>query len=141
MLSAQRTQYFFLDHGDVLAVHCRGYARKDSDLQFQFVVGAASQGYEVAALSLTPDCSTAHLQDVTEGEPTPRGIHASQFVLELWKATKSARVKIIYSTKAGVVHLWGQALGQDCKRVASGDKDMEYLAEVVELSLTKPNDA
>lgn len=132
---------FFLDHGDVLTVHCRGYARKDSDLQFQFVVGAASQGFEVTALSLTPGCSTAHLQDVTEGEPTPRGIHASQFVLELWKATKSAMVKITFATKAGVVHLWAQALGQDCQRVATGDKDMKYLAEVVELSLTKPNDA
>ena len=132
---------FFLDHGDVLAVHCRGYARKDSDLQFQFVVGAASQGFEVTALAVTPECSTAHFQDVTEGEPTPRGVHASQFLLGMWKATKSARVEITYSTKGGVVHLLAQALGKDCKRVATGEKDMKYLAEVVELSLAKPNEA
>lgn len=132
---------FFLDHGEALAVHCKGYVRKDSDLQFQFVVGAASQGFEVTALSVTPDCSTADFRDVTEGEPTPRGIHASQFVLELWKATKSAKVKITYSTKAGVAHLWAQAHSEDCQCVATGDKDMKYLAEVVKLSLTKPNEA
>lgn len=143
MHSAIRTGHtiFCLDHGDALAVHCKGYARKDSDLQFQFVVGAASQGFEVTSLSVTSDCSTANFQDVTEGEPTPRGIHASQFILELWKATKSTRLKITYSTKVGVAHLWAHALGKDCQLVGTGEKDMKYLAEIVKLSLTEPNEA
>jgi len=132
---------FFLDHGDALAVHCKGYARKDSDLQFQFLVGAASQGFEVTDLSVTPECSAAHFQDVTGGEATPRGIHASQFVVNLWEATRSALLKITYSTKAGVTHLWAQALAEDCERVAKGEKDMRYLAKVVKLSLTKPDEA
>lgn len=132
---------FFLDNGDALASHCKGFARKDSDLHFQFVVGAASQGFEVTSLSVTPDCSTAILQDVTDGEPTSRGIHASQFVLELWAATKSSKVKITYSTKAGVAHLWAQAHGDECQSVAIGAKDMKYLAEVVEIFLTKPSEA
>lgn len=143
MHSAIRTAHtiFFLDHGDALAVHCKGYTRKDGDLQFQFMVGAASQGFEVTALSVTSDCSTAHFQDVTESEATSRGIHASQFVLELWKATRSTRLKIVYSTKAGVAHLWAQALAEDCERVTNGERDMRYLAEVVKLSLAEPDEA
>lgn len=132
---------FFLDQGDTLATHCKGYARKDSDLQFQFVVGAASQGFEVFALSVSSDCASAALRDVTEGEATPRGIHASQFVLELWKATRSERVKITYQTKSGVTHLRAEAHGRDCEQVAIGDKDMRYLAEVVELSLSDRHEA
>lgn len=132
---------FFLDQSDVLIAHCKGFARKDSDLQFQFLVGAASQGFEVSDLSVSADCASAVFHDVTEGDPTPRGIHASQFVLELWKASRSAQVKITYQTKAGVAHLWAKALGKDCEQVAIGNKDMRYLAEVVELSLTNPNEA
>jgi hypothetical protein len=132
---------FTLDESDALAAHCKGYARKDNDLQFQFVVGAASQGFEVAALSVSADCASATFQDVTEGDPTSRGIHASQFVLELWKASKSARLKITYRTKAGVPHLCAEALGKDCEKFAIGNKDIQYLAEVVALTLTKVNEA
>lgn len=132
---------FFLDQGDVLALHCKGYERKDSDIQFQFVVGAASQGFEVVSFDVTPEQSTAHFKDVTSGEPTPRGIHASQFVLELWRATKSKTVQITYSTREGAIHLWARASERDCQLVASGERDMKYLAEVVELCVAKQIEA
>lgn len=126
---------FFMDHSDALAAHCNGFDRKDSDLQFQFVVGAASQGFEVTSLSVTPELSVAVLQDCTNGEPTARGIHASQFVLGLWQATKSVKVQIEYVTKSGVQHLRAGTLGNNCALVHSGEQDMKYLAQVVGLSL------
>lgn len=132
---------FFMDHGDALAAHCKGFDRKDSDLQFQFVVGAASQGFEVTSLSVTPDLSVAVLQDCTTGEPTARGIHASQFVLGLWQATKSVRVQIEYITKSGIQHLRARTLGSNCALVDSGEQDMKYLAQVVDLSLVRNDEA
>lgn len=132
---------FFMDHGDALAAHCRGFDRKDSDLQFQFVVGAASQGFEVVSLSVTPDCSMAVLQDCTIGDPMARGIHASQFVLGLWQATKSVKVRIEYITKSGVRHLCASTLGSNCALVDSGEQDMRYLAQAVDLSLAPSEEA
>lgn len=129
---------FHLDHADVLATHCRGYKRKDSDLQFQFIVGAASQGFEVVELKVEPELSIALLRDVTLGEATPRGIHASQFVLGLWSATKSKTVEIHYSTKDCTPHLRARASSSDCELVANGERDMQYLAGAVELILVKP---
>lgn len=132
---------FFLDHGDVLALHCKGFERKDSDLQFQFVVGAASQGFEVTALSVAPDISEAILRDCTTGEPTARGIHASQFLLGLWRATKAEQLRIEYFTKAGTRHLLASTLGSHCALVDSGAEDMRYFASVVNLLLTTANEA
>jgi hypothetical protein len=139
--SALRTSHaiFFLDNGDALAAHCKGFDRKDSDLQFQFVVGAASQGFEVTSLSVAKELSVAVLRDCTTGEPTARGVHASQFVLGLWRATKSEKVEIEYITKSGVKHLRAGTLGSACALVDSGEQDMRYLAEVVQLSLISPD--
>lgn len=125
---------FFLDNGRILSKHCRGFTRKDSDVQFQFIVGAASQGFEVTLLDVTPAFSKAVLRDCTTLEPTARGIHASQFVLGLWQATKSERVRIDYVTKEGCLHLYACALGDQCALVDSGEQDVSYLAEVVGLS-------
>ncbi|EZI24063.1 TPA: hypothetical protein ACQGWB_003264 [Pseudomonas aeruginosa] len=143
MLLAIRTSHtiFFMDHGNILASHCKGFGRKDSDLQFQFVVGAASQGFEVASLSVSPDLSIAVFKDCTTGEPTPRGIHASQFVLGLWQATKSVKVQIDYITKSGVRHLRASTLGSNCAFVDSGEREMEYLAQVVDLTLAPCDEA
>lgn len=132
---------FFLDNGDVLARHCKGFERKDSDLQFQFVVGAASQGFEVTSLSVAPEFSAAVLLDCTAGEPTARGIHASQFLLGLWRATKAEKLRIEYVTKTGIRHLVADTLGSHCALVESGAKDMQYLAKVVNLSLINPDGA
>ena len=135
--SALRTAHtiFFLDHGSILAKHCTGYTRKDSDLQFQFIVGAASQGFEVTAISVQGGLARATLKDCTIANARDRGIHASQFVLGLWIATKANELEIEYVTKAGSPHLRAHAVGSDCELVHSGDRDMRYLAGTVELTL------
>lgn len=74
---------FALDHADTLIAHCKGFMRKEADTQFQFAVGAASQGFEVVELEVSEDCSRAVLADVTAQDPSARSIHASQFVYPL----------------------------------------------------------
>lgn len=136
--SALRTAHtiFFLDHGAVLSKRCKGFERKDSDLQFQFIVGAASQGFEVTSLSVKDRLAQATLQDCTAEAPIDRGIHASQFVLGLWRATRAEELRIEYRTKTGDVYLRASASGSDCARVHSAERDMGYLASVVELRLS-----
>lgn len=135
--SALRTAHtiFFLDHGSILAKHCTGYRRKDSDLHFQFIVGAASQGFEVTALSVQAGLARATLKDCTIGDARDRGIHASQFVLGLWIATKANELEIEYVTKAGGLYLRARSVGSNCELVHSGERDMGYLADTVELTL------
>lgn len=131
---------FHLDHGDALVTHCKGYRRKDSDIQFQFIVGAASQGFEVTALTVGPDLAQATFKDVTAGDSRDRAIHASQFVLELWEATRAKEVSVIYLAKNGLVGLTSRAAGADCALVASGDKDMAYLASVVKFEVPRADE-
>lgn len=122
---------FVLDHADTLVVHCKGFIRKEADTQFQFVVGAASQGFEVIELDVSEDCAKAVLADVTMQEPGTRAIHASQFVYPLWIATRSKRLIIDYRTKSGNVMLRTIAMGEDCRKVYDYTEDFIYLANVV----------
>jgi len=133
LFSAIRTAQtlFALDHADVLAVYCRGFVRKESDTQFQFAVGAASQGFEVVELDVSEDCARAVLADVTVQDPDARSIHASQFVYPLWIATRSQRLIIDYRTKSGNVTLRTTATAEDCRKVYDYSEDFAYLAKVV----------
>jgi hypothetical protein len=133
LYSAIRTSHtiFFLDHADNLISHCKGFKRKDLDEQFQFCVGAASQGFEVVDLSIREDMACAELVDVTFEEAMPRGIHASQFVYQLWMITKSDSVIIKYISKSGSERLTATARGEDCKKIFEGEEGFSYLASVV----------
>jgi hypothetical protein len=133
LFSAIRTAQtlFVLDHAEVLAVHCRGFARKESDKQFQFAVGAASQGFEVVELEVSEDRARAVLVDVTVQDPDVRAIHASQFVYQLWIATRSQRLVIDYKTKSDNVTLRTTATAEDCRKVYDYSEDFSYLAKVV----------
>lgn len=125
---------FFLDHANVLVSHCRGYKRKDSDLQFHFLVGAASQGFEVTSLSVAEGVAEAELCDLTLGEPMPRAFHASQFVVTLWQATAAEKVTITYRAKAGQVFLRAYVSGKYCEQISSGELDIKNLADFVEFN-------
>lgn len=122
---------FALDHADALVVHCKGFVRKEADTQFQFAVGAASQGFEVVELDVSDDCAKAVLADVTSQAPDARSIHASQFVYPLWIATRSQRLIIDYRTKSGNVTLRTTATAEDCRKVYDYTEDFAYLAKVV----------
>lgn len=137
LYSAIRTSHtiFFLDSADTLVSHCKGFKRKDSDEQFQFCVGAASQGFEVIALNITEDKAYAQFTDVTEDDSVERALHASQFVYQLWKITKSNASIVKYGTKSGEKSLTAVAKAEDCERVFRGEKDFAYLMEVIEFEV------
>ena len=122
---------FALDHADALVAHCKGLVRKEADTQFQFAVGAASQGFEVVELEVSEDCARAVLADVTAQDPGARSIHASQFVHPLWIATRSQRLVIDYRAKSGNVTLRTTATADDCRKVHDYTEDFAYLAKVV----------
>lgn len=122
---------FALDHADALIVHCKGFVRKEADMQFQFAVGAASQGFEVVELDVSEDYARAVLTDVTAQDPNARSIHASQFIYPLWIATRSQRLIIDYRTKAGNVTLRATITAEDCKKVYDHAEDFSFLAKVV----------
>jgi hypothetical protein len=122
---------FALDHADALVVHCKGFVRKEADTQFQFVVGAASQGFEVIELDVSEDCARAVLADVTVQDADARSIHASQFVYPLWIATRSQQLIIDYKAKSGNVTLRTTATAEDCRKVYDYSEDFSYLAKVV----------
>lgn len=122
---------FALDHADALVVHCKGFVRKEADMQFQFAVGAASHGFEVVELDVSEDYARAVLADVTAQDPDVRAIHASQFVYPLWIATRSQRLIIDYKAKSGNVTLRATAKAEDCRKVYDYTEDFAYLAKVV----------
>lgn len=122
---------FALDHADALAVHCKGFVRKEADTQFQFAVGAASQGFEVVELDISEGCARAVLADVTAQDPDARSIHASQFVYPLWIATRSQQLIVDYKAKSGNVTLRTTATAEDCRKVFDYSEDFAYLAKVV----------
>jgi len=122
---------FALDHADSLIAHCKGFVRKEADTQFQFAVGAASQGFEVVELEVSEECARAVLADVTAQDPGARSIHASQFVYPLWIATRSQRLIIDYRAKSGTITLRTIATAEDCEKVFDYTEDFAYLAKVV----------
>lgn len=122
---------FALDHADKLSSHCKGFVRKDADTQFQFAVGAASQGFEVVELEVSKECARAVLADVTAQDPRARSIHASQFVYPLWIATRSERLIVDYRAKSGTITLRTIATAENCEKVFDYAEDFAYLAKVV----------
>lgn len=134
LYSAIRTSQtiFFLDNADSLISHCKGFKRKDADMQFQFCVGAASQGFEVIYLQVTQDKAYAQFSDATDDDFLERALHASQFVYQLWEATRSNVVVIKYDTKLGNKSLITTAKSEDCEKVYNGEEDFAYLSKVVD---------
>lgn len=137
VFSALRTSHtiFFLENADALVAHCKGFKRRESDLMFEFVVGAASQGFEVKDIKVSENIATAVLVDVTDQDAKKRAIHASQFAYQLWVRQRTERTAVEYMTKQGKLYLRATMQGGDCEKVYSGEKEFEWLAQVVTFQL------
>lgn len=139
LYSAVRTSHsiFVLDNAYFLQAYSKGLEKKDSDAQFQFCVGAASQGFEVIEMKIEENIAFADFIDVTENNSLERALQASVFIYNLWIITKSPKVTVKYSTKSGDKSLITTAKSADCEKIYSGEKEFSYLAEVVEYQLEK----
>lgn len=137
LYSAIRTSQtiFFLDSADSLISHCKGFKRKDADKQFQFCVGAASQGFEVIDLKVEINKAYAEFYDVTDENSFERAIHAVQFVYQLWIATRSDILVVKYNTKLRDKYLIATAKSEDCEKVYKGEESLSYLSEVVDFEM------
>jgi len=135
--SAFRTSHtiFFLENADALVAHCKGFKRRESDQMFEFAVAAASQGFEVKDIKLSEGIATAVLADVTDQDIKKRAIHASQFGYELWMRKRTERAAIEYVTKQGKLYLRATMQAVDCERVYNGEKELEWLAQVVHFQI------
>ena len=137
LYSAIRTSQtiFFLDSADSLISHCKGFKRKDADEQFQFCVGAASQGFEVIDLKIDTNKAYAEFYDVTDENSFERAVHATQFVYQLWIATRSDILVVKYSTKLRDKYLIATAKSEDCEKIYKGEESFTYLSGVVDFEM------
>jgi hypothetical protein len=98
--------------------------------------GIMSQGFEILDIDYKDkDEATLVLQDLTDGNPQKRGIHSSQFLVNLWVLTGKPKLTIRYKKANGHLYLNSTCDGETCEMVSSGHKDVSYLAERVEFEI------
>jgi hypothetical protein len=98
-----------------------------------FSSGIMSQGFEIVHIDYkNKDYAVLELQDLTEDDPIKRGIHASQFLINLWVLTNKSRLEVKYKTKKGQTFMVSKCDGDTCELVCTNEKDFSYLAEKVE---------
>lgn len=129
ILRAART-IFFLDNADK-GLRCQGGDLRP-DISILFLTTAiATQGYDVVDLSVSDTLAHLQVRDVTRGDVKSRGVHASQFLVQVWKECRTPKVKVSYLDKDGYVRLVAEALNTDCSDIAEGRAPFETLASRV----------
>ena len=100
--------------------------------------GIMSQGFEIMDLNYK-DKTEAILvvRDLTNGDPIKRGIHASQFLVNLWAFSNRPKLTVKYEAQNGELLLMARCKGEICKLVASGQKEYSYLAKKVDFEKVK----
>jgi hypothetical protein len=103
-----------------------------------FASSVNSQGFEIESIDFKDGGDALMvIKDLTDGNPTSRGIHASQLVYPLWFIAESNTSTIEYKTKVGETYLKATTTKEVCEKIKSGDKTLEYLAEHVKFEIAK----
>jgi len=104
-----------------------------------FASSVSSQGFEIESIDFKSGGGDAFMviKDLTDGNPTSRGIHASQLVYPLWFIAESNTSTVEFKTKLGVTYLKATTTKEVCEKIKSGDKKLEYLADHVIFEFTK----
>lgn len=103
-----------------------------------FSSGLMSQGFEVNEIEyLDKDETILILQDLTNGDPVKRGIHASQFLINLWVFTEKPKLSVQYKTQDGELFMISKCDGKTCELVSTKKKEFSYLTEKVEFEKIK----
>ena len=93
-----------------------------------FASSIYSQGFEIVDVKYEKDGEAfMTLKDITDGEPMPRGIHASQLAYGLWFIAESKTSTIEYLTKEGKPVLRATATKETCEQIKSGEKSQNIL--------------
>jgi hypothetical protein len=94
--------------------------------------GMNSQGFKIIDYSKKENVSNMVIEDLTDEEAKKRAIHSSQFLYSLWFYTKSANLSIEYRLKDGTPYIISKTTEEVCKKIATNEKGIAYLAENVE---------
>lgn len=98
-----------------------------------FSSGLMSQGFELKNIDYKErEDAILILQDLTNDDPIKRGIHSSQFLLNLWNLTERPLLTVIFKTSNGNDFLTSKCNSEVCELVATGKKKFSYLAQNVE---------
>lgn len=99
----------------------------------------ASQGFEVIDIQIDKKISKLIMRDATMMEPRQRSIHASQFIIELWRDTNSSIVTIDYLEHDGTPNLRATASAELFVRAFDNEQPLEIIAKEVEMIDLKKN--
>jgi hypothetical protein len=136
ILRSART-IFYLDNQGKFPDLCAGEPRPD--LAFLLLtVAAATQGFEVVGLDISETLAQLRVQDVTDGDARHRGIHASQFLVQVWMHSRADNVRVTYIDKGGQIRLVADAKSSDCEDIADGRTPFEVLAHRVTFDMPAP---
>ena len=133
ILRSART-IFYLDNANMLPNLPVGKVRPDVAF-FLLAVAIATQGFEIVALDISEALAHLQVQDVTDGNARDRGIHASQFLLQVWMHSRAPSVRVTYIDKSGRARLIAEAKSSDCEDIADGRAPFEVLASRVAFSV------
>ena len=126
ILRSARTM-FYLDHVNAMS-DLPSADTKTSVAIFILSVAAATQGFEVIGFDATDHQAHLRVRDVTDGNARDRGIHASQFLVQVWIHSRSSNVRVTYFDMAGKSRLVADAKNTDCEDIAEGRTPFETLA-------------
>ncbi|HTU46682.1 MAG TPA: hypothetical protein VMF91_16570 [Bryobacteraceae bacterium] len=129
ILRAART-IFYLDNAGEIQNPWGSDLRPDVSILF-LTAAIASQGFEAVDLNISDTLAHLQVRDVTGGDARDRGIHASQFLIQVWVACRTPKVQVTYIDKDGRVRLLAEAKNSDCEDVANGRTPFEVLASRV----------
>lgn len=118
---------FIFDHADGIRPYLPEVeVRRDARLML-FVVGVTTQGFQVVDLVADDSRARAVLRDVQD-TTDKRLVHASQFLIFLWRQSGSAVVEIEYHDRSGKHRMTFRTMGDACRRLDDEELTIaEYL--------------
>ena len=134
ILRSARTM-FYLDHANAIP-DLPSADTKPSVAVCILSVAVATQGFEVIGFDETDHQAHLRVRDVTDGNARDRGIHASQFLVQVWIHSRSANVRVTYFGRTGKSRLVADAENTDCKDIAEGRQPFKALAGRVTLNVS-----
>ncbi|PKN51327.1 MAG: hypothetical protein CVU55_12915 [Deltaproteobacteria bacterium HGW-Deltaproteobacteria-13] len=98
----------------------------------ELFTGINSQGFKIIDFSKEENISKIVIEDLTDEDAKRRAIHSSQFLYQLWFYTHAANLCIEYRLKDGTPYIISKTNEEICRKIATHEEDIVYLAENVE---------
>lgn len=103
-----------------------------------FSSGVMSQGFEIVDINYKDQIEAVMVvKDLTNDDSIKRGIHSSQFLVNLWVFTEKAKLTVKYQTQDGKLFMISKCDGETCELISTKQKEFSYLAEKVDFETIK----